>query len=59
MRKIPLTGDHEVDDAIAALQAARDYQQAWLDHGVNRVYLYFEGVDGDWLEKFCEDDNGN
>ena len=39
-----------------ALAAARQMQQDWLEHGVDFVDLYVEDVDGDWLEKWSEDE---
>jgi len=44
-----------IDKALALLQQAREYENAWLDHGADRVRLYIDDVDGDWLEKWGED----
>jgi len=55
--KVALTGDRDIDEVLELLQKARDYQDAWLTHGVNRVYPYFDDIDGDWLEKWGEDDD--
>lgn len=41
--------------ATQALQDARQYQKDWQDMGVNRVYKYFDDVDGDWLENWGEE----
>jgi hypothetical protein len=43
-----------LEKARAALRAARQYQQDWLEHGVDRVHKYFDDVEGDWLENFTE-----
>lgn len=34
------------------LGAARQYQQDFQLYGVNRVYRYFDGVDGNWLDEW-------
>ncbi|UBF27665.1 hypothetical protein K9N68_07025 [Kovacikia minuta CCNUW1] len=39
-----------------ALKATRQMQQDWLEHGSDFVTLYVEDVDGDWLEKWGEDE---
>lgn len=47
-------GSSPLERAKLALRAARQYQEDWLEHGVDRVHLYFEDVEGDWLENFDE-----
>lgn len=32
----------------------REYQQDWQELGVDRVYKFFDDVEGDWLENFFE-----
>ena len=39
-----------------ALEEARKLQQEWLAYGIDCVNLYVEDVDGDWLEKWGEDE---
>lgn len=39
-----------------ALATAQKMQQDWLEHRVDFVDLYVEGVDGDWLEQWAEDE---
>lgn len=39
-------------DAALSLKAVRKYQRDRRAHGSNRVELYFEGVDEDWLNAF-------
>jgi len=43
-----------VEKARAALRAVRQYQQDWQELGTDRVYKYFDDVEGDWLENFDE-----
>ncbi len=38
--------------AKQALDAVREYEQDWNEMGVNRVYKYYNDVDGDWLEEW-------
>ena len=34
-----------LSEAKAALDAVREYQQAWLEHGTDRVHLFYETTD--------------
>jgi hypothetical protein len=47
-------GTEPIEEARAALSAVREYQQGWQELGVDRVYKFFEDVEGDWLENFFE-----
>ena len=47
-------GASPLERAKLALCAARQYQEDWLEHGVDRVHLYFDDVEGDWLENIEE-----
>lgn len=38
------------------LEAARQLQRDWMTYGVDCVDLYFEEIDGDWLEKWGEEE---
>jgi hypothetical protein len=38
------------------LEAARQLQIDWMTYGLDSVDLYFEEIDGDWLEKWGEDE---
>jgi hypothetical protein len=38
------------------LEAARQLQIDWMTYGLDSVDLYFEEIDGDWLEKWSEDE---
>ncbi len=39
-----------------ALVEARRMQQDWMTHGLDFVHLYIEDVEGDWLERWGEDE---
>lgn len=52
VRKEKLTADELIEEAREKLRAMRDYQEAWQELGVNRVYEYYDDVDGNWLEEF-------
>ncbi|HEY9795778.1 MAG TPA: hypothetical protein V6D30_09070 [Leptolyngbyaceae cyanobacterium] len=39
-----------------ALAEARKMQHDWMTHGLDFVALYVEDVDGDWLERWGEDE---
>jgi hypothetical protein len=39
-----------------ALAEARKMQHDWMTHGLDFVDLYVEDVDGDWLERWGEDE---
>ncbi len=34
------------------LKLVRQYQQDWQEHGTDRVHLYFDDVEEDWLDNF-------
>jgi len=43
-----------VEKARAALRAVRQYQQEWQELGTDRVYKYFDDVEGDQNQsRFC------
>lgn len=44
-------------DAVLSLKAVRKYQRDRRTHRTKRVRLYFDNVDGDWLEEFNEDES--
>jgi hypothetical protein len=39
-----------INIALEALQAIRQYRRDKRTHGMDRVSLYIEDVEGDWLE---------
>ena len=44
-----------IADAREAFLAVRQYQRDWQRHGVDRVRLYYDDVDGNWLDEFDKD----
>jgi len=44
--------DDPIERAKEAFRAVQQYQQYWKDHGVDRVHLYFDDVEGSWLDEF-------
>jgi hypothetical protein len=54
------TEKHEsavVSNALLSLKAARKMQREKRTYGADHVHLYYEDVEGDWLEKWGEDDS--
>lgn len=49
-------GEAKLNAALEALEAARELQRMRRTHGVNRIELLVDDVDGDWLEKWGEDE---
>ncbi|MFB8790228.1 MAG: hypothetical protein U7123_15580 [Potamolinea sp.] len=46
----------KLEEFSEALAEARKMQHDWMTHGLDFVDLYVEDVDGDWLEKWGEDE---
>jgi hypothetical protein len=46
----------KLDKFSEALAEARKMQHDWMTHGLDFVDLYVEDVDGDWLERWGEDE---
>lgn len=51
----PSTSTDLVQRAMDAFSAVRQFQQDWKDFGSDRVHLYFDNVDGNWIEEFNKD----
>ena len=49
----------DVESALLTLKAIQTYSRAKREHGINRVDIYIEDVDGDWLEQWESDDSGD
>ena len=49
----------QLEDLTAALTAARNMQQDWLNYGLNFVHIYVEDVESDWLESWGDDTISN
>jgi hypothetical protein len=57
MGKERLTEPQErLDQFLEHLEAARQLQRDWMTHGLDCIDLYFEEIDGDWLENWGEDE---
>lgn len=54
--KVEASSQNRVDKALESLRAARVLQRDRQSWGVERVNLYVEDVDSDWLEKWGEDE---
>ena len=46
-----------VEKALQSLRAAQKLQKDRLNFGIDHVNLYVEDVEGDWLERWGEDEN--
>jgi hypothetical protein len=46
----------KVSSALLTLRASRRFQKDKLTHGLNRVDLYIEDVEGDWLDNWNDED---
>jgi hypothetical protein len=45
-----------LEEFLHAVEAAQKLQDDILRHGLDAAYLYVEDVDGDWLERWGEDE---
>jgi hypothetical protein len=50
-----LSQSKKVDSALETLKANRRYQQDKLTLGLDRVELYVEDVEGDWLDNWTDE----
>jgi hypothetical protein len=50
-----LSQSEKVDRALETLKANRRYQQDKLTLGLDRVDLYVEDVEGDWLDDWTDE----
>jgi hypothetical protein len=46
----------KVSSALLTLRASRRFQKDKLTHGLHRVDLYVEDINGDWLENWDDED---
>lgn len=51
-----LSNQERLEKVFQALQAAQQLQEDRLTWGINHINLYVENVDGDWLERWGEDE---
>jgi hypothetical protein len=54
LEQVILSQSKKVDSALATLKANRRYQQDKLAHDLDRVDLYVDGVEGDWLDNWTD-----
>lgn len=45
-----------IESALQTLKAIQTYERNKRTHGLGRVDLYFQDVEGDWLETWGEDE---
>ncbi|MFB2881287.1 hypothetical protein [Floridanema aerugineum] len=48
-----------VESSLLSLKAIRTYQRDRRTNGVKRVELYYEDIEGDWLETWGDEDEDN
>jgi hypothetical protein len=48
---------NHIDKFAEALEVARNMQQDWLNYGLDFVNLHVEDSDGDWLERWAEEES--
>ena len=53
-----LSNKESLEKLWQAFQAVQKLQEDRLAWGINHVSLYVENVDGDWLEKWGEEEEG-
>lgn len=56
IEQVILSQSEKVASTLEKLRASRKYQSDKLIHGLNRVDLYVEDVEGKWLENWNEED---
>jgi hypothetical protein len=54
---VDLSDRQKLADAALSLKAVRQYQRDRRDRGVERVKLYFDDIEGDWLSQFDSDES--
>lgn len=42
--------------AMKTLSTIEDFSCAGFKHGVDRVYFYYDDVEGDWLDAFADEE---
>ena len=52
LHKVILNQNEKINSALEALKADRKYRQDKVEHGLQRVDLSVEGIEGDWLEQW-------
>ena len=59
MQSTTLSDKERLEKVWQALQAAQKLQSDRLTFGLDHVNLYVEDVEGDWLERWGEDEEEN
>jgi hypothetical protein len=54
LERVILSQSEKVDSALETLKANRRYQQNKLAHDLERVDLYVDDVQGDWLDNWTD-----
>ncbi len=54
--KIPVEPQARLENFLEHLEAARQLQREWMTYGLDCVNLYFDDIDGDWWEKWTEEE---
>jgi hypothetical protein len=54
LEQVILSQSAKVDSALETLKANRRYQQNKLVHDLDRVDLYVDDVEGDWLDNWTD-----
>lgn len=49
--------EERLEEFLQAVEEAQKFQDDLLKYGLDAVHLYVEDVEGDWLEKWQEDDD--
>ena len=56
LENVILNRSEKVESALDTLRANRQYRQAKRTHGLERINVYVEDVEGRWLEDWSEAD---
>lgn len=57
IQEIQLGRQEKLAKFIQHLEESRQLQQDWMNYGLECVDIYVEDVDGDWLERWGEEDD--
>lgn len=57
VKEMSIDCQKRLDKVIESVEAAQKLQNDIVRYGLEAAYLYAEDVDGDWLEKWDEDEN--
>ncbi len=57
VKEMSIDCQKRLDNFLESVEAAQKLQNDIVRYGLEAAYLYAEDVDGDWLEKWDEDEN--